>query len=160
MKQSNLKLKFILFLTLVSTISFAQTDTSKTNIKDIIHVNGYVKYMQTASFADLNYISTDQLIHNRINTKAYINDNITLKLEFRNRIFYGDQVRLFPQNFQSLENDNGWLDMSFLWLQEPAMFGHTTIDRALLDYDKGNLNIKLGRQRINWGINTAWNPND
>lgn len=156
----NKLIPIILNLILSTSLAHSQSDTSKVRLKDVFQIRGYVKYMQTASFADLNYISTDQLIHNRINAKAYINNNLTLKLELRNRIFYGDQVRLFPQNYQKLEQDNGWLDMSFLWLKQPAVFGHTTIDRAVLDYDKGNLNIKLGRQRINWGINTAWNPND
>jgi len=34
------------------------------------------------------------------------------------------------------------------------------IDRLYLDYTSGNWQFRVGRQRINWGINTAWNPND
>ena len=34
------------------------------------------------------------------------------------------------------------------------------LDRLYLDYVKGNLEVRLGRQRVNWGINTVWNPND
>ena len=125
-----------------------------------MEIHGYVKYMNTNSFSTLDYILSDQLIHNRINTKINLGNNISGKFEFRNRVFYGDQVRINPLSYESLENDNGWLDMSFLWLKKPAIFGHTTIDRAFLDYDNGKFNIRLGRQRINWGINTAWNPND
>jgi len=33
-------------------------------------------------------------------------------------------------------------------------------DRLNLNYSYGNWDITLGRQRINWGINTVWNPND
>ena len=34
------------------------------------------------------------------------------------------------------------------------------IDRLYLEYVKNNLEVRVGRQRINWGINTVWNPND
>jgi len=156
--KDNLKFIFSILFSFGFIISFAQDSTSF--LKKHFEAHGYVKYMHTMSFTDLNYISADQLIHNRINTKTYLSNDLTLKVDFRNRIFYGDQVRLFPQNYKQLEQDNGWVDMSLLWLDESAIYGHTTIDRAYLDYNKGNLNIKLGRQRINWGINLAWNPND
>lgn len=34
------------------------------------------------------------------------------------------------------------------------------IDRMLLHYSDEKLDLFIGRQRINWGINTVWNPND
>jgi hypothetical protein len=37
---------------------------------------------------------------------------------------------------------------------------NSTIDRANVEFNKGKWNVRLGRQRINWGINLAWNPND
>lgn len=150
----------LIFLIVAHSFEPANSQDSTSFMKKHFEVNGYAKYMNTNTFTDLDYILSDHLIHNRINTKIKLNSNLSSKIEFRNRIFYGDQVRLTPTSYKSLENDNGWIDMSFLWLDEPAIFGHTTVDRAYLDYDNGKLNLKLGRQRINWGINTAWNPND
>ena len=37
---------------------------------------------------------------------------------------------------------------------------NTTIDRVFLEYNKNDWEVRVGRQRINWGINLAWNPND
>jgi hypothetical protein len=37
---------------------------------------------------------------------------------------------------------------------------HSYLDRAYFQYNKDNLEVRFGRQRINWGINTIWNPND
>jgi len=37
---------------------------------------------------------------------------------------------------------------------------NSTIDRALINYSKGKWDITLGRQRVNWGMNLVWNPND
>jgi hypothetical protein len=128
--------------------------------KEHFEVRGYLKYLHTSSFLNLDNMIIDNLFHNRINTKAFINDNWTAKIDLRNRIFYGDQVNLLPSNYKQLEVDPGIVDLSFLWIDQPAIYGHTIIDRAYLDYQKGKINMRLGRQRVNWGINLAWNPND
>ena len=36
----------------------------------------------------------------------------------------------------------------------------STIDRFYVDYHKGKWQLVAGRQRINWGKNLVWNPND
>ncbi|MDP4221921.1 MAG: hypothetical protein Q8868_01300, partial [Bacteroidota bacterium] len=51
--------------------------------------------MQTVIFDSLSGpFLNENLIHNRLNFKAYLNDNITFAAEFRNRLFTGDLVRL------------------------------------------------------------------
>ena len=37
---------------------------------------------------------------------------------------------------------------------------NSSIDRLSGEWSKGKWDITLGRQRINWGINTVWTPND
>ncbi len=37
---------------------------------------------------------------------------------------------------------------------------NSTIDRLYLDLNLGKLQVTIGRQRINWGMNFVWNPND
>jgi hypothetical protein len=37
---------------------------------------------------------------------------------------------------------------------------HTNIERLNINYTSAGLNIKIGRQRVNWGITGTWNPND
>jgi hypothetical protein len=34
------------------------------------------------------------------------------------------------------------------------------VDRAFVEYAPEGWNFRLGRQRINWGVSLAWNPND
>jgi hypothetical protein len=34
------------------------------------------------------------------------------------------------------------------------------IDRVWIEYIKGKFQVRAGRQRINWGLNLVWNPND
>lgn len=56
-------------------------------------VRGYVKDMVTLNFAGKDSTLVDNLIHNRINLAWYPSDHLTGKLEFRNRVFFGDLVK-------------------------------------------------------------------
>ncbi len=151
--------KSLLFIfALVFSASITAQD--KKPLKEIFQVRGYVKYMNTASFLDLDTIITQNLIHNRINFKGYLNDNLTLGLELRNRIFYGEAIKLNPYFGDQVDVDNGLVDMSFLLVDKGSMVFHSTIDRAYVDYAKEKWELRVGRQRINWGMNLAWNPND
>ena len=50
--------------------------------------------MQSVMFDSLSGpFVIDNLIHNRLNLKGYVNENITFAAEFRNRLFTGDMVR-------------------------------------------------------------------
>ena len=48
----------------------------------------------------------------------------------------------------------------YAWINAPELVFHTNIDRLWLQYTNKNFEARLGRQRINWGISTIWNPND
>jgi hypothetical protein len=67
---------------------------------------------------------------------------------------------LFPDYGELLDNDLGFLDLSKTFIESDSYVLHAMVDRAYVDYRKGNWQIRLGRQRINWGINLVWNPND
>jgi hypothetical protein len=116
--------------------------------------------MNTLSFLELDEMLTDNLVHNRINLKAYFTDNFTLVGGIRNRIFYGQGTSLNPALGDMVDWDNGMVDMSFVLVDQNAMVIHSMVDRAYLKYTSDKLDIRLGRQRINWGMNLAWNPND
>ena len=152
---------FILLLFTSNSVGQNDTDSSENSyLKEHINFGGYVKYMNTNSFVQLNQIATDNLFHNRLNFKYYINAKWTVKVEMRNRIFYGSSLQNVPNYANSIGADAGALDMSFNIINEPALLFNSTIDRANIEYNSGKWNVKLGRQRINWGINLAWNPND
>jgi len=153
------KLLYILLLFFIGNI-FSQEEKPTWKFKDNVVINGYVKYLPSVSFTGIDNFYTNILIHNRINIKAYVNDNFTAKLSLRNRITYGELVKLNPNYSKTMDVDNGELDLSFLLVDQEAFIIHSIIDRAYVDYAKGKWQIRLGRQRINWGINLAWNTND
>lgn len=135
-------------------------------------ISGYVKNLQTLLFFNEAYpdfqqfklVDTflqDNLIHNRFNVKYYPNEHWTIAAECRNRIFFGDLVRSNPAYAASVDNaNNDYFDLSWVWLNDNGFVGHTMLDRLYAEYSNEKWEIRLGRQRLNWGIGTVWNPND
>jgi len=147
----------VIILLFICSIAQAQDSI---NWKEKFDARGYVKYMNSASFTDLNNVYTNNLIHNRLNFKAYPSEKFTVGLELRNRIFYGETVALNPLFGQQIGTDNGLIDMSFVLVDKSSFVMHSQIDRAYINYATDKWDVRIGRQRINWGINMAWNPND
>lgn len=129
-------------------------------------LNGYVKdlFMYYHPKDGLEGLDMDQLntniIHNRFNFKWYTSDKITIAVEMRNRLMFGNIIREFPEYQSTIDVDNGYLDLSWISVNANNWFIHSMIDRAYFDYSSGNWQVRVGRQRINWGINMVWNPND
>jgi hypothetical protein len=128
--------------------------------------NGYIKdlYMFYKPEKPIPGIDADKLssnlIHNRLNFRWYPSRNFTFAMEARNRLFFGQLIREFPQYEEYIDNDRGVVDLSGTIISGNEWFLHSMIDRAWIEYIKGNWQIRGGRQRINWGLNLVWNPND
>ncbi|MCU0471837.1 MAG: hypothetical protein MUC93_00535 [Bacteroidales bacterium] len=126
-----------------------------------IELNGYLTTMQSAMFDTLSGpVIYENLLHNRLNFKGYINDNITLAVELRNRLFTGDMVRSYYRYSDMIAADEGWVDMSWNIVDESSFFLNTTVDRLWIDLNLNKFQARIGRQRINWGQTFVWNPND
>jgi hypothetical protein len=126
-----------------------------------ITLNGYLSAMQSVMFDSLSgpFIN-ENLIHNRLNLKGFVNEHITFAAEFRNRLFTGDLVRSGRSYSESIANDQGLANMSWNIINKQSFFLNTTIDRLWVDLNYGKLQVRAGRQRINWGQALVWNPND
>ena len=148
------------FLVLFFIFSISSQENKKNKWKEKVEVSGFVKYMNTTSVVDLDSLITDNLLHNRIRFKAYLSNKITTVIEMRNRIFYGEATRLNPYLGKVLEQDIGQIDLSFVSLERKSVVIHSILDRAYMKYSEDNWELTLGRQRINWGVNLAFNPND
>lgn len=153
--------KLILIITLVIIFTPIKAQ-EKQSIFSNMTLNGYVKYMNTSMFNDVDSMwLVDNLIHNRLNYNWYISDKLTFSAGMRNRFVYGDLVKFIPNYASSLENDNGYLHfLTNNIIDGNSYVLNTSFDRAYLEYNGENLVITLGRQRINWGQSFAWNPND
>lgn len=122
---------------------------------------GYASWLHTAMFdkPSEEWINTGML-HNRLNFKAYAGNKVTFALELRNRFVTGDMIDLDPGYVSSLSADEGWADLSWNISAGSSYVLNTMIDRAYIDFTAGQLQVRAGRQRINWSQALIWNPND
>lgn len=124
-------------------------------------LGGYVKYLQSNTYlAPFKTLTTNNLIHNRLNLKWYATNRLTFSVEARNRMFWGEEVKGTPNYGDLINVYDGLVEASTLWINEDQFVLHSILDRAYVEYATDKWELRLGRQRINWGINTVWNPND
>lgn len=135
-------------------------------------VRGYVKNMQTLLFFNDAYpdlrtgqlrdtFFQDNLLHNRLNFTWFAGKHLTVKAALRNRVFYGEWVKANPAfSDQVSDANNDYFDLSAVLSDKPGFVVHTMLDRFYLEYLSGKWEIRAGRQRVNWGIGSVWNPND
>ena len=138
-------------------------------IPDYIHsqekltLSGYLSDMQSVYRIPDHWL-WENSFQDRFNLQAYPTDWLSGTIQIRSRIITGNTIRKFPGYAESLDGDQGWLDMAFVSdgnLGDSAGYVlATALDRLWLQFSFGNLEIKAGRQRINWGQTFVWNPND
>lgn len=140
--------------------AFGQEDDSL-SIQKKWSINGYLKDLQSLTFdKNLDSLVTGNLLHNRINIRWRPTERLTAGADFRTRLFWGEEVRLNPEFSSSIDNAYETVDLSILWFETESMVMQTNMDRFWLEYAANNWDVRIGRQRINWGISTLWNPND
>ncbi len=121
---------------------------------------GYIKDLQSVQFTDISkHWGLDNIIHNREDLRWFPNSKLKFHIGLRNRLFYGESVPLYSASGY-LDDNNAFINLSKTIAKGQSYLLHTNIDRALVDYTQGKWELTLGRQRINWGLNMVWNPND
>ena len=145
-----LKTNFFLFFLIIISCIELQGQEKKAEFT----LSGYINYLPSyLEFERLNKkeFQTNHLIHNRLNIRGYIQENFSIGLELRNRILFDEGA---------FNTDNGYFDLSHYFINNSKFKLHSMIDRMWLKYQKEKIEISIGRQRVNWGINTIWNSND
>ncbi len=128
--------------------------------------NGYLDNLQGVFFDSLkNQFYTYNLIHNRFNFDLYYKTYVQVHASVRNRLFTGDIVKpQIPGSNEtiasSLEQTTAFFDLSHNFANEPGFILNSQIDRLFTKLTFNNIEITLGRQRINWAKTLVWNPND
>ncbi|MGW8314257.1 MAG: hypothetical protein ACWGNV_01565 [Bacteroidales bacterium] len=126
-------------------------------------LEGYLSDMQTVYHLPDQWLWENSL-HNRLNLMLYPSDWLTGSIQLRSRMILGNTLREFQGYAAGIDADNGWLDLTFVTdgdLGSNAGYLLTTaIDRLWFQLTFGNLEVTVGRQRINWGQTFVWNPND
>jgi len=150
---------------LISILLIVLNASSQSNLS----LNGYIKDLgmyykpvnpiEISPTNSLDFLLLN-MVHNRLNFKWFATNELTFAVEARNRFYFGQMIREFPDYEKTIDVDNGYFDLATTLISNDTWFLHSMLDRAWVDYSKGNWQVRVGRQRINWGINLVWNPND
>lgn len=131
--------------------------------QDKLSLTGYLSDMQSVYQMDDNWM-WENTLQDRFNLMYYPTNWLTGNLQFRSRIITGNTLVKIPGYSNALGEDPGWLNMTFFSngnLGDSTGYALvSTLDRLWLQFAFDKLEIKLGRQRINWGQTFVWNPND
>jgi len=124
-------------------------------------IKGYLKHLNSVVvIPERSDWLLSGMVHNRIDANWRCLSGMQVVLGLRNRLIYGDLVQLIPQYAQTLEYDPSYWKWSRLFADEHSYVLNSMIDRAYIDYTHKAWQVRFGRQRINWGMNLIWNPND
>ncbi len=132
---------------------------------DGLQAGGYWQAMPVAIRAELpgddgSQTFLDYRAQNRLNLRWFASDSFNVTWEMRIRAFAGDLVRNVPGYADAINDDSGYFNLSTLLVDEDDWLLHYNTDRIFAEWSHGEWNLRAGRQRINWGINTVTNPND
>ncbi|MEN8202799.1 MAG: hypothetical protein ABFS28_09410 [Bacteroidota bacterium] len=147
----------LIFAIIVSTL------VNGISAQDKLSMDGYISDMQAIYKIEDRWLWENAFM-DRFNFHAYPTTWLTASIQIRSRIITGNTIRKIPGYTEVLKADPGFVDMTFLSsgdLGDSSGYAlASTIDRLWLQFTFGNLEIKAGRQRINWGQTIVWNPND
>lgn len=161
---TRLGLPFIILILALwnSSVTHAQSDKFR--------LSGYFQAMSVYIDADLPPpFDTDTFwehrLQNRLNLRYNIASNLSFNWEMRTRFFAGDLVQDLNdlpgiQYSDLIDIDDGFVDASWVIADRNTWLLHYIPDRFNLDWYNEDWRVTVGRQRINWGINTVTNPND
>jgi hypothetical protein len=129
--------------------------------KTVWAFNGYLKDLQWIRLnKDFSKPVATNLIHNRFNLKWNKWEQWVGRLEIRNRLYWGGDVREQPGFKEQLRNQSEAVNLSVNWYDARSAILHSNLERCWIEFKKPKWNVRAGRQRINWGITNTWSPND
>ena len=147
--------KVFLALALIGPFVCHGQEQSKWEIK------GYIKGMMMST---QDPYQGDQLLsefaQSRLRNDWTISKHISFRMDARLSLYAGDLVERYPMIYEIMDNDPGIVDLT---MENDFVDNYLTVfnvDRLLMEMDFKKWNLTVGRQRINWGVNTLWNPND
>lgn len=151
-----------LFLLLAYVFAGREGLSGQTGTDNKFSFNGYLKALPSLDFNNTtNDVDFNHILNNRLNFRYTPAKNLSFVLETRNRLLSGSMVNNYHDLLlESLKSDNGYFNASFVPVSGRNYIWHLNPDRFYADWQHNQLQVRVGRQRINWGINMVSNPND
>jgi len=127
-----------------------------------VETSGFLEFLNTTMAPPNSAVWQNMSgIYNRFNFSYYPTKTLQFHAGMRNNFVYGPLLaESYPVYKDLLTADPGYLNMTFDWASDSSYVLYTNFDRFYASWTKGKFEATVGRQRINWGINTVWTPND
>jgi hypothetical protein len=162
---ANPRITFLFLLAALVWVPAHHGFGQQTDDLPVFSLKGYVKGLQNTWVKDVD--STWTLwnnFHNRLDFNVQALPGLSLHAGLRTQFLYGGLVEVmntYIPDYASLESrDVGFFDLTAVLASGQSYILKTQADRLFAEYSAGKLNLRLGRQRINWGMGLVWNPND
>jgi hypothetical protein len=156
-----MRLLFCLFLLSLGLFEPGLRAQDSTRTEKKWFIDGYVKDLVTVNMIrGFDSAWVENQIHHRLNFKWYPSAELSAYVEIRNRLFWGDFAKNIPAYDQLVDLNNDVLDLSVVIIDEGSWLLHSMVDRAYVEWNHDDWEVRFGRQRINWGVALVWNPND
>jgi hypothetical protein len=151
-------MRLSLILTGVILCMDLQLKSQENYSSQTFEANGYLTGMPSLYWNEDSSL-WQVLIHNRLNFNWYPSEYLTASIQLRNQIIAGDFAELMHAK-EGFVKENYFLPLTFHRYLDHRYLLSSAIDRFWLQYTWNKLEIKIGRQRINWSQTFVWNPND
>ena len=152
-----LRIKNYLFL-LFGFVLFGNSNSLGQSIFDY---KGYLTNLESVWLQkDIDIMLLSGTAQNRFDFFIYPMENLDINIGLRNIIEYGNTIALTPGYADFITRDNGYFNLTKSWREKGSYVFYSSIDRLNIFYSTDYYEVQVGRQRINWGVNLVWTPND
>jgi len=160
----------IFFIFCFSITSSAQTKTKKLRFSGFLETlnTTWIPQGELYSTLGINEWQMQGSIYNRFNVWYTPVKNLEFYAGMRNNFFFGPMYTTYNRLFDLaglsysdlVTYDPGYMDLTFTIADSKSYILYTNFDRANVKWTLNKFELTVGRQRINWGQNLIWNPND
>ncbi len=174
-RNDNRLLNFKLFFVLILMLFFNATPSLAQQPKKF-RFSGFLEYLnntwvprgQIYKTLGIDNWQNQSGVYNRFNFWYEPAKNFGFYVGMRNNFIYGPMNATYNNLFdmaglnynEMATYDPGYLDLTFMIADGTSYYFYTNFDRANFKWTLKKFELTVGRQRINWGVNLIWNPND